>query len=221
MEKVKLFKINEGNLKCRYCGWMLTKLTKEEIKKLRLRFSFPRGVYRCDVCGELATITITVSGEDSFDEWEEKIEELPSSLQMTEKEAVDSVIQSIALLPDVSVKVECIGKALECEGLGLGCKLYYLASCGLGDSSICGDNYCKYDPYPEDYKQKFWYHADIETNIGNDIVAYWIQKLDEKSLETQKVDALKHLGSIKIREVKRFYWIVLSQINRRRFRKWQ
>lgn len=205
-EKIKPIKLKEEELVCG-CGGKLVGLGAAEIKKLRLRINVSRGIYRCPDCDDIKTIGLTTL-DDELKEWAELIEGANDLVESEEEERnslIDNTIQTLKELPlnhtaERRLDIKSIGRVFGCAGTGPSCELYWLASSGLGNLSICKGKYCKYDPYPKEYKDKEWFGIKWSNWFGEPL-EFWKKRTRSALPIEDRVDALRRLGSIRTPEV--------------------
>ncbi len=208
MGKIETWKLKEEKKVCNVCGGTLRPLKAEEKKRINLRMDFPRGVFICDDCLSLATIGVRPLGtgfdeeiEEEHEVWTEFVEGIKKQMIMTEKEAVDRIVSEIAALPEGIESIQIyLGTVFKCRGEGPSCDIYWLASSSVGDESVCGGRSCQFDPYPEQYKRKYWYKTESswDSPYENEIVWCWLNIIETSSDQGARADALRRLGSIDI-----------------------
>lgn len=193
-------KLSSEQMICNVCAGSLRELTKEEKKKVRVRFNLPRGIFVCEECGELATVGLTPV-DLGKGEWREIIEVLDRDELSTEREAIDNILEIVSLLPEGHTRIVSIGKLFRCEGKGVKCSIYKTASCGLGPKEFCPGGWCNYDPYPTEYKKIFWYKTESSWSKNNIILDYWFNIILSKENDSVIVDAINRVSTIATRKV--------------------
>lgn len=205
-DKVVLFSIKDQERICNTCGGNPRPLKAEERKRINLKMDFPRGVFICDDCLSLTTIGVRPLGI-GFDEtgehevWTEFIEGIGEQMILTEKEAVDKIVSEIASLSEGIESFQIyLGTIFQCQGKGSSCEMYWLASSGIGDEFVCKSKNCQFDPYPEEYKRKYWYKTDSswDSLYGKDIAWYWLDIIEKSSNQSERTDAFRRLGTFDI-----------------------
>lgn len=206
-----VFKLKESEKVCT-CGGKLRKLSEKEVKANNLKMIFSRGVYACVDCGDMFTINYRPVGL-SFDRetWvqedvhTEYLDSIGESMKMTEREAADKIIEELAFLPEgIEEVVTFVGSIFKCRTQGQSCQLYYLASSGLGDETLCGSRWCKYDPYPEEFKKRYWYKQESswpKDEYHKDIVSYWSNIFDGQYSQEERLEAVRRIGNIQTNRV--------------------
>jgi hypothetical protein len=202
---VSLFSLKDREKICNTCGGILRPLSPEEKSRINLRMDFPRGVFICDDCKSLASISVRPIGigfdeEGEHDVWTEFIEGIGETMLLTEKEAAEDIVKKFASIPIEAESYQIqIGTMFVCKGKGPSCVLYKYASSGVGSDIACGGKDCRFDPYPEQYKMKYWFKKDSSWNspYGGEVVYHWIDVLKGRNRE-KRLDALRRLGSIDI-----------------------
>jgi hypothetical protein len=207
-DKTVLFALKDQERICNVCGGTLSlrPLNAKEKKRINLKMDFPRGVFICDDCLSLATIGVRPIGigVDEMSEhevWTEFVEGTKEQMVLPEKEAVDRIISEIAALPEGIESFQIyLGTIFRCRGKGPSCDMYWLASSGMGDEIVCGGKNCRFDPYPEQYKRKYWYKTDFswDSPFGKDIIWHWFDVIEKSNDQGERADALRRLGSIDI-----------------------
>lgn len=191
---------------CPECGGILLLLDKGEIRKLRMKL-FISEIFKCPDCENIFAINKTLS--DDAREWREELEDV-GDLIIPESEFVSNMINDIspAIGRDYSAKkprIFSLGRIYKCGGQGIGCELYYLASSGVSEPGICGSGKrCQYDPYIESHKQLEWLGSDSKNFIKVNPIFYWKNKIKDTIDLSEKIDAVKRLGSLRTLEVKDF-----------------
>ena len=148
-------------------------------------------------------------------EWAEIIENLSSSDLLSERDAIDKILETVSFLPQQNTAVVSLGHLFRCEGSGVKCSLYKTASSGIGPKEFCSDGWCNYDPYPQEYKKMFWFRTESSwpKNCIN-IVAYWFGIITNKiSNAGVRVDAVNRVGTIATQSVSQQLCDLFSKSN--------
>lgn len=186
---------------CNVCGGSLRELKDEEKKKIKVKFSLPRGIFVCEECGGLSTVGLTPV-DLGKGEWREIIEVLNRDELLTERESIDGILEAVSSLPDRHTSIVSIGKLFRCKGEGVKCSLYKTASCGLGQKEFCPGGWCNYDPYPEEYKKLFWYK--VKSSWHKDMISilnYWFNIIGNEDDSAAIVDAINRVSTVATRKV--------------------
>lgn len=199
-------KLGNEQKKCNICGGDLRELSDKEKRMIKTSFGtgfdFPRGIYICDVCNQVATIGLTTTDMEN-EEWTEIVENLNKDDIYSEKEAIGKILETVSSLPEQHTVVISLGHLFKCEGKGVGCSLYKIASCGRGPKEFCPGRWCNYDPYPQEYKKLFWLRMESSwPKNRTDIVAYWFDLTKNKASNAEtRVDAVNRVGTIATKSV--------------------
>lgn len=201
MSKTEI-RLSAEQRKCNVCGGNLRDLNGQEKKRIRVKFNFPRGVYICGVCNQVATIGLSPIDMEN-EEWTEIVENLNKYDIYSERDAIDKILETVSFLPQQNTVVVSLGHLFRCEGTGVKCSLYKTASSGIGPKEFCSGGWCKYDPYPQEYQKLFWLEAESSWPKNcTDIVAYWFDIIKNKTSNAEiRIDAINRVGTIATRSV--------------------
>jgi len=199
-------KLSASQRKCNVCEGDLRELSTEEKRMIKTGFGtgfdFPRGIYICNTCNQVATIGLTTIDMKSG-EWTEIVENLSKNDLFSERDSVDKILETVSFLPELRTTVVHLGYLFKCEGKGVGCSLYKVASCGRGQKQFCPGGWCNYDPYPQEYKRLFWHRTGStwpknQTNV----IDYWFDVIINKTNNVDiRIDAINRIGTISIQNV--------------------
>ena len=196
-----LRKLSNKEKKCNICEGILRKLDVGEKKRIRLRFDLPRGIYICEECNNIATIGLTPIDIKSG-EWTEIVESLNQDEFINEKNAIDKILETVSVLPEQHTIVISLGHLFKCEEMGVKCSLYKIASSGLGPKEFCPSGRCNYDPYPQEYKNLFWFKTKSSWPKNKEVISCWFNIIMNKTNNAEiRVDAINRVGTIAIQRV--------------------
>ena len=199
-------RLSASQRKCNVCEGDLRELSTEEKKMIKTGFGtgfdFPRGIYICDTCNQVATIGLTTIDMERG-EWTEIIENLSKNDLFSERESVDKILETVSSLPEQNRVVISLGHLFKCEGKGVGCSLYKVASCGRGQKQFCPGGWCNYDPYPQEYKKLFWHKTESSwPKNQTNVIDYWFGVITNKTNNVDiRIDAINRIGTISIPNV--------------------